>query len=349
MKQAFVILFIMGIISQTTKAEDLLQWSSLSPIPDAEGFAGPFAGTLDDENLLIVAGGANFPGQRPWEGGKKVWYDTIYALRKNAKNWEVVGKLPRPLGYGVSISVDGGLICIGGSDANQHHAEVFWLTSTKQSIKITALPSLPAPCANMCGARLGRTIYVAGGIEKPDAVDALNVTRALNLDHIEAGWQTLEPWPGPGRMLAASGAREGSFFVVGGAGLRAGADGKAERIWLRDAYRHTPGKGWKQIADPPQITVAAPSPMPALDPASLLLIGGDDGAQIATAPRDHRGFPRTIFAYHTLTDIWRPVGEIPLGLVTTATVEWDGRLVIPGGEKMPGTRSTEVWAARLKK
>jgi N-acetylneuraminate epimerase len=325
-------------------AADGWKWTPLPPIPDPEGFAGPFAGTLGLEKRLIVAGGANFPGQKPWEGGKKVWYDSIYSLQAG-NQWEVIGKLPRPLGYGVSISVDGDVIGIGGSDAWQHYAGVFRISFTENRLSITELPALPAPCANLCGARLGRSIYVAGGIASPDAVEALNVTWALDLDHLEAGWQTLPPWPGPGRMLASAGAQDGSFFVVGGAGLRAAADGKPARVWLRDGYRYTPGKGWQPIADLPQIAVAAPSPMPAVGASTLLLIGGDDGTQVATEPRDHRGFPRTIFAYDTVKNTWQPVGEIPLGLVTTTTVEWKDGFLIPGGENRPGIRSTEVWVA----
>ena len=41
----------------------------------ALGVAGPFIGRVGD--LLLVAGGANFPRARPWRGGEKVWWDRI--------------------------------------------------------------------------------------------------------------------------------------------------------------------------------------------------------------------------------------------------------------------------------
>jgi len=63
---------------------------------------------------LLVAGGANFPGKKPWEGGAKVWYDTVYVLESPSAKWQVAGNLPRPLGYGVSVTHNGGLICAGG-------------------------------------------------------------------------------------------------------------------------------------------------------------------------------------------------------------------------------------------
>lgn len=344
-KQLLTILVTAFLPASVMHAEELLNWSQLPPIPDAEGFASPFAGVVDDQ--LVVAGGANFPDAKPWEGGQKVWYDSVFVLSSPEGKWKDVGKLPRALAYGASITTEEGLICIGGSDATTHHAEVFRLELHDDTVAITDLPSLPSRCANLTGALLGRTVYVAGGIESADAIEALHNVWTLDLDHLDAGWKVIDPWPGPGRMLATSGVQDGSFFIVGGAGLRAGSDGKPERIWLQDGYRYTPGKGWRRIADTSQVSVAAPSPMPAIGASTLLLIGGDDGAQVTVEPSDHRGFPKNVFAYHTVTDTWRPVGEIPIGLVTTSTVRWGDRIVIPGGERMPGTRSNQVWSGTL--
>ena len=53
-----------------------LKWSSLAELPDEKGVAGAFAGVSGGDpqsGVLIVAGGANFPGQPPWAGGTKAW------------------------------------------------------------------------------------------------------------------------------------------------------------------------------------------------------------------------------------------------------------------------------------
>lgn len=322
-----------------------LEWSALPPIPDKEGFAFPFAGV--HEGRLIVAGGANFPDKRPWEGGTKVWYDKVFVLDRPDGAWREAGRLPRPLGYGVSLTATEGVLCLGGSDAERHHAECFILRLDASSKPETVpLPPLPKPSANLSGALLGRTVFVAGGLEKPDASEALRTFWSLDLDRPKQGWRELEPWPGRGRMLAAVGALDGSFFLVGGAALKAGADGKPEREWLRDGWRYTPGQGWQAIADAPQISVAAPTPMPASG-GRLLLIGGDDGSQLHATPDEHRGFPTDVFAYDPVGDAWSRAGSVPLGLVTTPAVVWEGRVLLPGGEKKPGFRSTEVWALPL--
>src|SRR4051794_9202194 len=41
-------------------------WTQLPSLPDPEGFASAFAGVSHD--ALLVAGGANFPDKRPWDG-----------------------------------------------------------------------------------------------------------------------------------------------------------------------------------------------------------------------------------------------------------------------------------------
>ena len=317
-------------------------WTQLPDLPDPVGVAAPFAGLHN--NRLIIAGGANFPDKKPWEGGTKVWHDTIYVLDHPTASWRSLGKLPRPAAYGVSISTSEGLICIGGSDATRHHHQVFRLTFKGDSLQVDDLPPLPQPCANLSGALLDRTIYLCGGIEKPDATAALNTTWSLNLDALHLGWQSLDPLPGPGRILAASGTQDGHFYIVSGAALKPGPDSKPAREWLRDAYRLTPGTGWTRIADSPQIGVAAPTPMPALAPHQLLLLGGDDGTQINTPPTSHPGFPKATFTYHTDTNTWTPSGTLPIALVTTSAILWQNRLVIPGGEIRPGIRSPQIWS-----
>ncbi len=150
-----------GLDSMTSS----FQWRSLPAIPDREGFAGPFAGVTG--GVLVVTGGANFPDKRPWEGGTKVWYDRVFVLEKPDGAWTAAGRLPRPLGYGVSVDTGDGIVCAGGSNARGHFADVFRLALVDGKVVITPLPPLPQPCANMGGAVVGNTLYIAGGIATP--------------------------------------------------------------------------------------------------------------------------------------------------------------------------------------
>ncbi len=328
----------MGAVAATT-----LQWSKLPPIPDGEGFAWPFAGV--SSGALIVAGGANFPGRKPWEGGAKVWYDKVFILDKPDGQWRESAKLGTSVGYGVSLQTSKGILCVGGSDATRHFADVFHLELANGKAKHEPHSKLPQPVANSCGVIMDSVAYLAGGIATPTATKALDSFYSLDLRAKQRSWQTLPSWPGPGRMLATSGAVDGAFYLFGGCDLKAGADGKPERIWLRDAYRFKPSEGWKRIADLPRAAVAAPSPAPVVN-GKLLVIGGDDGAQFNNPPTEHKGFPRSVLAYDPKTDKWETLGEVPFSLVTTPAVNWNGRIVIPGGEARPGVRSTEVWSGK---
>ncbi|HPM81886.1 MAG TPA: sodium/solute symporter [Candidatus Anammoximicrobium sp.] len=338
--------FLAGCVASSLPAEAAdtsATWSSLPALPDAEGFAGMFAGVGGE--TLLVAGGANFPGQRPWEGGTKAWYDSIYALSAGAAAWTNAGKLPRPLAYGVSVQTDRGVLCAGGADAAKHYADSFLMQWKSGSVAIEPLPPLPQPCAYFCGAQLGKVVYVAGGTVDPQATSALKTFWALDLADARPQWRTLEPWPGAARMLAVAGVQADAFHLFGGADLTAGPDGKPVRRYLRDAYRFTPQAGWRRIADVPRPVVAAPSPAPAIGQSHLFIFSGDDGTKVNFQPQaEHPGFPADILAYHTITDTWITLGEMPSPRVTTPAVPWRGRWVIPSGEIRPGVRSPEVWS-----
>jgi SSS family transporter len=331
---------------EQTTARSFLTWEQLLPVPDLLGVAAPFAGT--HENRLLVAGGANFPDQMPWDGGKKVWYDRIWALQRGSTSWQSVGRLPRPLAYGVSVSLPSGVVCVGGSDADRHYSDVFRLTYRDGALHIDELPALPRPVANACGALLGNTIYVAGGTESPTSTKALNTFFALNLESPDAKWEELETWPGPPRMLAVAAVQEGSFFLFSGVDLSADDKGQPKRQYLTDAYRYQPGRGWTRLADALRPVVAAPSPAPAIGPSHVLVIGGDDGSKVGFPPQQHPGFPAKVMAYHAITNVWTEAGETPAPRVTAPTVHWGDQWMIISGEQRPGVRSPEVWSLRTK-
>ncbi len=300
MKAANIILIAITVsASLTVAADSSLIWQKLPSLPDPIGFAGAFAGTSG--GVLIVAGGANFPGKMPWEGARKVWHDAAFVLDRTNGQWRSSFKLPRPLGYGVSVTTPEGVLCIGGSDERQHYRDVFLLRWREGNLHSEALPPLPAPLANSCGVLVESTVYVAGGIETPEAGNALRNFWALDLSRKQAGWRQLEPWPGPARMLAVAASLEGAFYLVGGADLAPDPKGKPVRTYLKDAYRFGPGKGWTRIADLPHPVVGAPSPAPVVGSARFLVVGGDDGTLANFEPKSkHPGFPKRVLLLRRL-------------------------------------------------
>jgi N-acetylneuraminate epimerase len=322
------------------------RWAELPPIPDARGVAGAFAGT--DQNALLVAGGANFPDKMPWEGGTKVWHNQVYRLSSPEAQWQHVGKLPQPMGYGISISTDQGVACLGGCDATKHVADCFLLQYRNDAITTVALPPLPSPCAYSCGVQVGSVIYVAGGTADPAATSAMKNFWTLDLQRRDDGWKKLTPWPGPERMLAVAASVDGNFFLAGGTSIAPGLDGKPVRTYLRDMWKYSPTGHWSRCADLPRPAVAAPTPAPHSSDGFLIL-GGDDGTLVNfSPPQNHPGFPKSILKYHVSADQWTDTLDLPASHVTTPTVEWNGRFVIPSGELRPGIRSPSVWALTLQ-
>ncbi|HYH57490.1 MAG TPA: galactose oxidase, partial [Anseongella sp.] len=179
------------------KPQQLFRWEQLPPVPDAVGLAGPFGGVSG--GALLLAGGANFPGGMPWEGGSKAWHDAVYVLTSPEGEWKKAGRLPRPLAYGVSVSTSGGLLCIGGGDATRHYSDVFLLKWENGRLRSEEMPALPEPMAFGSGVQIGTRVYVAGGLQAPDAAEPAKSFWVLDLaaPRSEMNWQELVSWPGP--------------------------------------------------------------------------------------------------------------------------------------------------------
>jgi N-acetylneuraminate epimerase len=323
--------------------EKSLAWKQLPSLPDPLGVAAPFAGVSG--GVLIVGGGANFPDKMPWEGGKKVWRNRVWLLDQPAGSWREVGKLPRPLGYGICVTSKDSVVCIGGSDAARHYSDVFRLSWKGGRLLTEPVPSLPIPLSGASGALVNDTVYVACGSEQPGEQSATNRAFALDLGAQNPAWRELPNLPGRTRLLAIGAAHDDTFYLFGGVALEPNDTGKIARVYLREAWSYREKDGWRQLADMPKPSVAAPSPAPFVS-GRFLLLAGDDGSRIGFQPIDqHPGFPKSILAYDPTLDRWSTdTSEVPAPRATVPCVEWNGLFVIPSGEQRPGVRSPEVWA-----
>ncbi len=328
----------------------LTSWQRLPDIPQP-AMSGRFAGVSGD--ALIVAGGSYFP-KSLFEGGMKVISDRIDVLDRPNGRWKSVGKLERPLVQGASVGDASGLICVGGGDLERSYASVVRLRWTGAKLESDRLPDLPSPTAFLGAARLGTWLYALGGSVSPMATEALPGFWRLDRAARMPRWESLPSLPGPARIGASVTALSGAVYVFGGASLQRGADGKPARTYLRDSYRYRPDQGWSRLADLPLALVAAPVIAAGTD--TILLLGGDDGANAARVQElkeRHPGFSRQVLAYDTTRNTWSAAsglpaasGVLPIGLVTTNAIWWNDSIVIPGGEDRPGHRSPAVIAAK---
>lgn len=345
---------LLTLLSLSARMEAAVEVTKIGEMPVEHGRAAAFVGLA--EGGLIFAGGTNFPNGAPWEGGAKAWHDEVYFLQHGTGEWSKIGRLPRPIGHGTQVTTGRGVLCIGGADAERHYNEVFLLrprgqlVTREQLVAFEQMTELPTPLAYAAAARIDETVYVVGGTDRPDATRASADLLAFDLANPGKGWEKLEPLPGPGRILPVLAVRDGRLFVFSGAALAPGDDGKPVRTYLRDAWSFQPGKGWRRLAEMPRAAVAAPSPAPATGKSHVLVIGGDDGTRVGfRPPAGHPGFARGVLQYDTVTNTWAEVTALPPGVdapVVTTAVEWKGSWVIPGGERRPAVRTTQVLALR---
>jgi N-acetylneuraminate epimerase len=321
---------------------DTLSWKQLPSLPEPLGVAAPFAGV--SHGALLVAGGAHFPDKMPWDGGQKKWVDNLWMLAKPDGTWKEIGKLPRPLGYGISVTHGNSVICVGGSDSKQHYADCFRLTLNGEVVTTETLPKLPIALSGASGALVGEVLIVCCGAEQSGEQAASNRAFALDLGAKDPAWKELPALPGKPRLLATAGSNDGKFYLFGGAALAPSTEGKVVREFLSEAWSFSTKDGWKRIADLPKPNVAAPAPAP-LHQGKLLLLAGDDGSRVGFQPlAKHPGFPKGILAYDPVADRWSQLGEVPAPRATVPCVEWQGNSVIPSGEARPGVRSPEIWS-----
>jgi hypothetical protein len=196
----------------TTEGMPGLEWKRLPDLRTPTAWPRRFAGVSN--GALIVAGGANFPGAKPWQGGTKTTTTRRTSRSTPAIRGAAGFKLPRPIAYGVSVTTPQGVVCVGGNDATRTYGDAMLLRWIDGSIQITALPPLPARTRAACGAAVGTSVYVVGGTPASDplTVDGSNAAWALDLSSPNPVWKSLSPLPGPGRAHCVAAALDGPAF-----------------------------------------------------------------------------------------------------------------------------------------
>ena len=383
---------LLGCSSQA-RQDTSIHWSklpSLPPEPGQEiqpGVAGPLVGVHN--GALIIAGGANFPGKPPWEKGTKIYHDDIFVLIKandGRLQWRKGFKLPFPLAYGVTVSTDKGIVCIGGHDGRQARTDVFimqWNPNTEK-ISFKSLPSLPRPVSNMDGSIIADTLYIAGGIV--DGAES-NQLLALDLsrDASTGTWKRLPDFPGPPRkqlVTAAQSTRNGKeLFIFSGLSFRPEDD---KPFVSTGGYRYNLGtQKWSPIApiDPPGFDPIAVCGGTAIEYGKhgILVFGGRGSQNLAWIlkiirarqvakelgdSKEHQRldsivydyftktefhFNNRILAYNTLADKWTVLGNHRFVPVTnTNAVYWDDKIILASGERQPGIRTPEIFSVVVR-
>jgi solute:Na+ symporter, SSS family len=363
--------------------EKFAQIPPLPGYPQQPGLAGVFSGIIDGN--LIIAGGANFPDDMPWNGGEKKWWNDIYIMSTADRedNWQVFPEaFPRKLAYGVSINLPEGILCIGGNNSKQTYDNVFLIKYIEGGFVFEKWPALPVPLSNMTGALVDNKIYIAGGIESVSDPIATDHFFVLDLADTLNGWKRLESWPGPPRAFSVSAVQsdgfDNCFYLFSGRNF--GPDRPLQV--LDDGYEYnTRLNQWKQIDKPdgPQFPVMAGSAIPS-GANHIIFFGGVDEMlpmkeydvkqkiekhkkdrtyvdsikfwrqEIVSLLDTHPGFRREISVYHTITNTIYTKKTTDFHIpVTTNLVKSDDQYFITSGEIMPGKRTPNIYSVRISR
>ena len=355
-----------------------LRWQIAAQLPAspgqqyALGFAGPVAGICND--VLLVAGGANFPAGMPWEGGKKKYYADVFAYRIKANRLELLEtthQLQEAVAYAACCSTDFGVLYAGGENEKGISSKVRIIRWNEADRKIITeeLANLPIAVTNAAMSVWNNILYLAGG-ETVNGVS--NHFYCLNLKHRPYAWKELPALPVPvSHMVLVAGKDEEKPLIYLAGGRKKNADGISDLYNGFYAFDIEENK-WSEKKSLPWPLMAGTGI--AYGASGILLFGGDTGKQfhevetlaqtidhtadMASKERlikqknalqaAHPGFSKTILLYNAQTDEWVASGEMDYPTqVTTVAITWKDTVFIPGGEIRAGVRTPLITAASI--
>ena len=319
-----------------------------------EGLAGSFFGKQGD--WFILAGGANFPNGKPWEGGTKTFSKEIFVFSESNNQFQslnVSNKLPFGVAEGAYVSTPKGLLCMGGQTPDGLSNKAMLLNYNGQDVSVEMFPDLPVAIKNATASIIDNRVYLLGG-QTAEGQSGTNFL-LLDLSNLDKGWQSLPNFPidvSAATMSAKQDGEEISLFVFGG---RALGEGNITNFYS-SVYKYKPSKDeWTIKNDirlsettPIHLSMAVSAPIGA---THIALIGGDDGQVFHQVERainrgdiasrdslwiNHSGFNDKILLYNTVTDSWCELDNPRKNPVAVASVVSDGKQIyISGGEIRP--------------
>jgi cyclically-permuted mutarotase family protein len=367
--------------------EVLFNFSEEPALPNANGLNGAFIGVHNNALIVAggtnFPGKPVWEGgKKKWyntiyvltkTSGKSQWQTADIALAK-------------PIANGVTIATNKGLLCIGGDNDGNTFKDVFllkWNVYNKQ-VEIENLPPMPVSLSNMGGTQIGNMVYIVGGTEVKNEKTTANFL-TFNLDQVLKRkiytWEKQPDFPGGDRMqpivVGQSSGHEGAVYLF--SGLAYDPAQKPAYKMLSDVYEYNIlQKKWQRKQDAPSNGtpgvsggyMAAAAVIKEGD-SHILIFGGAGGEKQFLTQRmeltnqknpenasetekkqaellKNSRFSRSIWSYHTITDTWVNKGDVPEDMpIVTNAVEWEGGLLIPGGEISPGVRTNKVLRAEF--
>jgi len=341
---------------------ETMKVTDLKAIPDAayaKGVSAPFCGAIQD--VLVVAGGANFPDKSLLDGGAKRVYADIWAKAPHGRKWVHAGVLPDSTAYGATFAVDSALVLAGGNVCGVTTDKVYELRLSYGKAVLRTLPQLPVPMEQCGWTRDGENLYLVGGVGTT-GVYACKIGTYV--------WSKIADLPEP-LVQPVAYASGGKLYVWGGFNpetldvsdrgivmdltvISSGAEGGVEKsVWTEAPA----------IPDGGTFVGATGATLP---DGRLVVVGGVNRAIFARAlhntpedripylskePAEYQ-FRQDVFAFDPAAGAWTCLGTVPacalagpgVAVRPAASASGHDALYVAGGELKPGVRSPRIFS-----
>ncbi|MFH5833665.1 sodium/solute symporter [Halalkalibaculum sp. DA384] len=301
-----------------------------------------YGATIRDGESLLLIGGAD---------GTEVKRN-VYRLKWNPGEESIeireLPPLPRPLAFMGATRLNDRVYVAGGqhSLASPGASKSFWqldLSQQGEDLNWESLPAWPGAARVLpvaAGQHKGDTPYFflfSGRNVNPDgSMEVLSDTYRFNIKSSE--WESLEPIAhnlhGNGRSVmggTAIATGDAHILIFGGDP----GDALVERLQISARIDSLNNR---------MATVSRPSQKGAIQQQVDQL-----NRQLLSNLQQEQPFSRDILSYHTITDTYDKIGELPTPApVTTRAVQWDEDILIASGEIRPGVRSANIWRGQIE-
>ena len=368
------ILLLTTVLGACATDQKSIRWDNQTKLPpNADGsahlgLAGPITGMLSDK--LLIAGGANFPGKMPWDGGTKQYAAQayIYQLEDGALTLLSESKLKDTVAYPGNCTVESTLYVAGGENQNGAVRSVKKLFLEGDILREESLPDLPMALTNGGLVFASGKLYFVGGENAKLVSDKIYM---LDLTADAGVWEEIYTLPYRVSNAVVLSNQIDKLYIAGGRMRNADS--------LSTIYDQLLGVDLQtlainKIANLPRHTAAGTGVLD--DTGNILLFGGDHAetfhkvealiAQInqtadealksrlteekAVLQREHPGFSHDTWSFNLASKQWEKreniVGESP---VTTTALWHQNSIIIPSGEIRAGVRTDQILVGHLKK
>lgn len=360
---------MMLMLTACSSPPDIRWFGEFSLPPGEDGFAnigvaGPMTGIIGDR--LVIAGGANFPNGKPWEGGTKSYSRQawIYAIegdgiRLTGRQW-----LETAVSYAGNCSAEGALYVAGGENENGPVSSVMKITLNNDSLITEPLASLPHSLTNGSLVFASGKLYFSGGENREFVSDKVYAYDPAGA----AGWKEAYrlPYPVANAVVISDG--KNKIYLAGG---RRRNENAVSTFYDQLLEIDLASGDVRQIATLPKPSAAGTGVLGTS--GNILLFGGDTGetfhrveallAEIgrtadpvkkkelndrkAEIQRSHPGFSGACLKYDLKKKKWFGVapiaGDSP---VTTSALTYRDLIIIPSGEIKAGVRTDQILIAK---